>query len=139
MFGGPDAFYRVLLTDDASQMVYNNFDGSMWRNRAAQIRYTEQAQGVIPMICPNCQHKSSSEANFCPSCGVRLSSADKAKMDRNPTGESPVLTQPVYLGKRFEILNHIGNGGMGIVVKAKDKELDEIEALYRRHYPATSR
>ncbi|MFC1853778.1 protein kinase [candidate division CSSED10-310 bacterium] len=40
----------------------------------------------------------------------------------------PVIVGSI-LGNRFDILEEIGTGGMGIVFKAKDKVLDEIVAL----------
>lgn len=47
-----------------------------------------------------------------------------------PVSAIDIILAPHYkLGKRYEIINPIGRGGVGIVYKAKDYMLDEIVAL----------
>ncbi len=65
------------------------------------------------MICPSCKAQNDASAESCFTCGKSLGT----------------LTLGSVVGNRYEILDYIGRGGMGMIYKAHDRVLDEIVAL----------
>ena len=67
------------------------------------------------MPCPHCQAANADAADVCFGCGAPL----------GPAG----LRQGAVLAARYELLQPLGSGGMGMVFKAHDRKLDETLAL----------
>ena len=66
-----------------------------------------------PMLtCPACQTENEASAGSCVSCGRALG-----------------LAPGSVVAGRYEILALLGQGGMGMVFKARDRQLDEVIAL----------
>jgi len=93
------------------------------------------------MVCPQCSHENSAELVQCEKCATPLPISDLTLATGGEGWSRPVadaivsqaslvpLTPGSSLGTRYEILRLLGQGGMGAVYLAHDRELDRKVAL----------
>ena len=85
------------------------------------------------MMCPKCHSDNPAGAVFCAKCAAKLETGAKISATRT------LETTPEELGKgelfagRFELIEELGAGGMGIVYRAYDKQVGEEIALKILH------
>ncbi len=81
--------------------------------------------------CQECQTRNSSDSIFCNKCGTQFGSSKKESISFTKTMIAPgeVLAKGGTLAERYEILEELGEGGMGFVYKVSDTRIHEDVAL----------
>src|SRR6516165_5813601 len=93
-----------------------------------------------PVECPKCRHSNPSGSLECTKCHAPLSSSSddvtefmgedwSMVVPPGAEGPRPTLAPGQVIGNRYEILQLLGEGGMGAVFKAMDRRLDRHVAL----------
>ena len=81
--------------------------------------------------CPKCQFENPEETAYCGKCGTKFESSEEISPSYTETLETPKekLTTGTTFAERFQIIDELGQGGMGKVYRALDKKLNEEVAL----------
>lgn len=82
------------------------------------------------MQCPKCKTDNPDESVFCAKCGTQIKETEEKSLPTQ-TIEAPreELTTGSKFAGRYQIIEELGQGGMGKVYKVLDKETNEKVAL----------
>ena len=81
------------------------------------------------MFCSRCGSQINKESKFCPSCGLDLSSVTPLATGQVPAEQTDADLVRDALKDEYEIIEELGRGGMAIVFRAREKQLDREVAV----------
>ena len=83
------------------------------------------------MKCPKCQTDNPETAKYCFSCATPFPLSEGISVTATKTLEIPMkeLEIGTTFARKYQILDEIGKGGMGVVYKTLDKEINEDIAI----------
>jgi predicted Ser/Thr protein kinase len=81
------------------------------------------------LYCSRCGTQNKDTAKFCDSCGLDLTATTPVGALKEPQEMTEIEMVRKELEEEYEVIDELGRGGMAIVFKAKEKQLDRDVAI----------
>jgi serine/threonine protein kinase len=81
------------------------------------------------MKCPRCHSDNPADTRYCGKCGTRLESKKQISFTKTLETPNEGLARGILFANRYEIIEKLGEGGMGEVYRVEDTKVGEEVAL----------